>query len=261
MNVRGQAAIVTGAATGMGAATATALAAAGARVSLLDIKQEILMRQAEKVGGLGVVCDISSAESAAAALHVATAAHGPARVLVNCAGVPQLGLTAGPGGPMPLAEFERTIAINLTGTFNMIRLVAADMMRLDSVDDESRGVVINVASGAATEGAAGAVPYTASKGGVVAMTMALAREFGDAAIRVLTILPGPVDTPMLATLSEEARIGIAQWLPFPKRLADPSEFAALALHICENEFLNGASIRLDAGLRYPNVPPPDAESS
>ncbi|MCC7413807.1 MAG: SDR family oxidoreductase [Gammaproteobacteria bacterium] len=249
MDVKGQIAIVTGAATGMGAATATALGAAGARVALLDLREDVVRATAKGIGGVAVTCDVSDAASTERAFDEVRRQLGPARILVNCAGIPDFAPVVGPQGPMPLEHFNRVIAVNLSGTFNTIRLAASDMMGLDPLADGERGVIVNTTSIAATEGTEFTTAYTAAKGGVHSLTIALAREFGDAGIRVLAIAPAGIDTPMMDGLPPEIRRAIENSMPFPKRLANPSVFAKLVLHICDNAFLNGTAFRLDGGAR------------
>lgn len=249
MNVKGQTAIVTGAATGMGAATAAALAGAGARVALFDVKADAVRDTARRIGGLAVECDVSEALSTERAFAAVRRELGAARVLVNCAGIPDFAPVVGPQGPMALEHFNRIIAVNLCGTFNTIRLAAADMMALAPLEDGSRGVIINTTSIAATEGTEFTAAYTASKGGVHSLTLALAREFGDAGIRVLAIAPAGIRTPMMAVAPPELQRAIEASMPFPKQLAEPAVFARLAMHLCENTFINGTAVRLDAGAR------------
>jgi NAD(P)-dependent dehydrogenase (short-subunit alcohol dehydrogenase family) len=252
MDVNGRAAIVTGGGTGLGAAAAELLSATGARVTILGRRREVVEAQAARIGGLGISCDVGDAESTEQAFELARQAHGPARILVNAAGIGPFGPVLRPdGSPMPLQDFERVIKINLTGHFNAIRLAANDMLGLAPLEDGERGVIINTSSIAAQDGGAGAVPYTASKGGIDAMTLALAREFGDAGIRVVTISPGPFNTPLTDEVPEAIRDSISNILVFPKRIGRTDEYARLALHICENAFINGALIRLDAGIRTP----------
>lgn len=249
MDVKGHTAIVTGAATGMGAATAVALSAAGAKVALFDVKADAVRATAQRIGALAVACDVSEAAGMERAFETVRAQLGCARILVNCAGVPDFAPVVGPDGPMPLERFTRIIAVNLSGTFNTIRLAAADMMKLDPMEDGSRGVIINTTSIAATEGTEFTAAYTASKGGVHSLTLALAREFGNAGIRVLGIAPAGIKTPMMEMLPLEMQRAIESSMPFPKQLADPSLFAKLVLHICDNTFLNGTVIRFDGGAR------------
>ncbi|RIK94995.1 MAG: 3-hydroxyacyl-CoA dehydrogenase [Proteobacteria bacterium] len=249
MKIAGQTAIVTGAASGMGEATAAALAAGGAKVALFDVKADVVRATAKRVGGLDVVCDVSDAASTEAAFAAVRQQLGPARILVNCAGIPDFAPVVGPDGPLPLERFNRVIAVNLSGTFNTIRLAAAEMMGLAPLDEGERGVIINTTSIAATEGSEFTAAYTASKGAIHSLTIALAREFGDAGIRVLAIAPAGIRTPMMTMLPPQAQQAIEGTMPFPKRLADPKVFAKLVLHICDNTFLNGTAIRLDGGAR------------
>ncbi len=250
MQVNGLAAVVTGGGSGMGAATARALAAAGAKVALLDINVDAVKNVAEEIGGLAIQCDVTNPESATAALAEAAAAHGAARVLVNCAGILLAKRIVGRNGPMPLDDFSKVINVNVMGTFNMMRLAAEGMSTLDPLNDSGeRGIVINTASIAAYEGQVGQSAYSASKGAIVALTLPAAREFSGFGIRVLTIAPGLVETPMLGSLSEEVQEALAASVPFPKRLTRPDEFSKLVLHMIDNEMLNGEVIRLDGAIR------------
>jgi NAD(P)-dependent dehydrogenase (short-subunit alcohol dehydrogenase family) len=251
MLLRGQAAVVTGGASGLGAATAAALARAGCRVAVLDINREAAVASAARFGGLGVACDVSHAVSAEEALATARAAHGVERVLVNCAGVGTAGRIVGRDGPLALAAFERVIRINLIGSFNMLRLSAAAMSALEPLDEGERGVIVNTASIAAYEGQVGQAAYAASKGGVVSMTLPAARELARAGVRVMTIAPGLFHTPMVEGLPPEVQQSLAAGVPYPSRLGMPEEFAALVEHIATNRFLNGEVIRLDGALRMP----------
>ena len=249
MDPKGHAAIVTGAASGLGAETAAALARAGAKVALLDINIEGVRQHAGKIGGLAIRCDVTSSDDAVAALKAAREAHGAARILINCAGVGPAKRMVGRDGPMPLAEFERVIAINLIGTFNMMRLAAADMQNLPPLADQERGVIVSTASVAAFEGQIGQTAYAASKGGVAALTIPAARELSQFGIRVMAIAPGIFATPMLRALPQAAQDSLGASVPFPKRLGEPSEFADLVLSILRNRYLNGEVIRLDGALR------------
>lgn len=250
MDLSGHAAIVTGGASGMGADTARALIEAGARVSVMDVQSGPLRQVAEDTGALAVECDVTSAESAEAAVARAKEAHGVARVLVNCAGVAPAGRIVGRDGPMPLEDFKRVIDINLVGTFNMIRLVAADLYGEDALDEiGERGVIINTASVAAYEGQVGQAAYSASKGGIVALTIQAARDLSGKGIRVVTIAPGFIATPMLLGMPEEVQESLAQQAPFPKRFGRPEEFSKLALHVIDNQMINGEVIRLDGAAR------------
>ena len=249
MDITGHATIVTGAASGLGAATASDLARAGAQVACLDINLDGARAVAAKIGGEAVQCDVTDAGQAATALAQARSRHGPARILINCAGVGPARRIVGRDGPMPLDEFARVININLIGTFNMMRLVAADMQGVSPLADGERGVIILTASVAAFEGQIGQAAYSASKGGVAALTLPAAREFAQFGIRVNAIAPGIFHTPMLMALSEEARASLAAAVPFPKLLGRPDQFASLVHHIIENAYINGEVIRLDGALR------------
>lgn len=249
MRIEGQAALVTGAGSGLGEATARALADAGARVALLDFNLEAAQAVAADIGGLAVGCDVSSAASAEAAVAGARAAHGPARIVVNCAGVAPAKKMLGKAGTMPLGDFSRAIEVNLIGTFNLLRLFAADAAGLDPLDSGERGVAINTASIAAWDGQIGQTAYAASKGGVVALTLPAARELAPLGIRVCAIAPGIFETAMLKGLPQAAQDSLGAAVPFPSRLGRPAEFAALALHIIGNPMLNGEAIRLDGALR------------
>ena len=249
MRLDGQSAIVTGGASGLGAATAQRLAGAGCRVAVLDINGKAVEASAQRIGGLGVACDVADAASAEAAVAKAREAHGPARVLVNCAGVGVAGRIVGREGPMPLAAFEQVIRINLIGSFNLLRLAAADMGTLDPLEDGERGVIVNTASIAAYEGQVGQPAYAASKAGVIGMTLPAARELARAGVRVVTIAPGLFRTPMVEGLPPEVQQGLSNSIPFPQRLGLPEEYAGLVEHIATNRFINGETIRLDGALR------------
>lgn len=247
MQLGGTVALVTGGASGLGLATATELAAAGASVVLLDLPSSPGRQAAERLGGVFVPTDVTDADSVQAAVDRAREL-GPLRVAVSCAGVGTPGRVLGKGGPLPLDAFARVVTVNLVGTFNVIRLAAAAMAETDPVDGE-RGVLVNTASAAAFDGQIGQAAYSASKGGVVGMTLPIARDLADRLIRVMTIAPGLFDTPMLQGLPEPARQSLAAQVPMPSRLGDPSEYAALVRHICENPMLNGEVIRLDGAIR------------
>jgi NAD(P)-dependent dehydrogenase (short-subunit alcohol dehydrogenase family) len=251
MRLDGQAAIVTGGASGLGAATARRLAAGGCRVALLDINQSAAEDHARHIGGIGLGCDVADSASAEAAVAKARDAHGPARLLVNCAGVGTAGRIVGRDGPIQLAAFERVIRINLIGSFNLLRLAAADMVALDPLEEGERGVIINTASIAAYEGQVGQAAYAASKAGVVGMTLPAAREFARFGVRVMTIAPGLFHTPMVEGLPPDVQRSLGEGIPFPQRLGTPDEYAALVEHIVANRFLNGETIRLDGALRMP----------
>jgi len=249
MDIKGQAAIVTGGASGLGAATARALAAAGAKVAVFDVNEKAAAAVAADIKGVAVTCDVADAGSAEAAIKSAAAAHGPARILINCAGVGPAKRILGRDGVMPLEDYERVIRINLIGTFNMLRLAAAAMQPLPPFADGERGVIVSTASVAAFEGQIGQAAYSSSKGGVAALTMPAARELAQFGIRVLAIAPGIFGTPMLKALPQEVQDSLGASVPFPKRLGNPEEFAALALHMIGNGYLNGEVVRLDGALR------------
>jgi NAD(P)-dependent dehydrogenase (short-subunit alcohol dehydrogenase family) len=249
MQLKDQAAIVTGGASGLGAATARKLASQGAKVAVCDINARLAETVAAETGGVAVACDVTDAASAEAAIAAAARAHGPARVLVNCAGIGVAKRVIGRDGPMSLAEFDRVIKVNLIGSFNMLRLAAAEMSRLEPLSSGERGVVISTASIAAYDGQIGQAAYSASKGGIVAMTLPIARELAQFGIRVLAIAPGLFLTPLLANLPQEAQDSLAAAIPFPRRFGNADEFASLVLHMIDNPYLNGEVVRLDASLR------------
>jgi len=252
MKLEGQAALVTGGGSGLGAQTARELAALGAKVAVLDRNAEAARAVAIEIGGLGLACDITDTASLQAALDVAQAEHGPARVLMNVAGIGGAKRVIGRDGePMPLDDFKRVIDVNLVGTFNAIRLVAARMAKLEPLDDGERGVIVNTASVAAYDGQVGQEAYAASKGGLVSLTLPLARDLAQHGVRVCTIAPGLFLTPLLYALPQEVQDSLAASIPFPKRLGKPEEFAQLAAHIVANPSLNGEVIRLDGALRLP----------
>src|SRR6516164_5043887 len=249
MLLKDQAAIVTGGASGLGAATARKLAAQGAKVAVCDLNASLAETVAAEIKGVAVTCDVADAASAEAAIAAAAKAHGPARVLVNCAGIGVAKRVVGRDGPMALADYDKVIKVNLIGTFNMLRLAAAEMSRLEPQPTGERGVIINTASVAAYDGQIGQSAYSASKGGIVGMTLPIARELAQFGVRVLTIAPGLFLTPLLANLPQEAQDSLAAAIPFPRRLGNADEFAALALHMVENAYLNGEVVRLDGSLR------------
>jgi NAD(P)-dependent dehydrogenase (short-subunit alcohol dehydrogenase family) len=249
MQIKDKVFVVTGGGSGLGAATAAQLAARGAKVALLDINLDAAKAVAATCGGLAIACDVSDADATAAALVQARVAHGPARVLVNCAGIGPAKRIVGRDGPMPLADFARVIQVNLIGTFNAMRLAAADMQALDPLEDGERGVIVSTASVAAYEGQIGQAAYAASKGGVLALVLPAARELAQFGIRVNAIAPGIFATPMLMGLPEEVQLSLGASVPFPKRLGRPEQYADLVLHILENRYINGETIRLDGALR------------
>jgi NAD(P)-dependent dehydrogenase (short-subunit alcohol dehydrogenase family) len=250
MDIEGHAAIVTGAASGMGAATARHLAARGARVAVLDLDHEAAQAVAEPFGGLALACDVSDAAGAEAAVAAAAEAHGPARLLVNCAGIAPAKTVVGREGPMPLADFGTVIQVNLVGSFNLMRLVAAGLATMEPVNDSGeRGVIVHTASVAAFEGQVGQCAYSASKGGIVGMTLPAARELARFGTRVVTIAPGLMETPMLLAFPREVQESLAAQVPFPARLGKPEEFAELVGHVIANPMINGSVLRLDGAIR------------
>ena len=249
MTPKGHAALVTGGGSGLGAATAARLRAAGAKVALLDTNVEAARAVAARIGALALACDVADADAMQAALAQARAAHGPARILVNCAGIGPAKRIVGREGPMPLDDFARVIRVNLIGTFNALRLAAVDMATLDLLADDERGVIIATASIAAYEGQIGQAAYAASKGGVASLVLPAARELAQFGVRVCGIAPGIFATPMLQGLPADVQHGLAAAVPFPKLLGTPEQYADLALHIIENLYLNGEVIRIDGALR------------
>src|SRR5216117_1639710 len=251
MELRNVNAVVTGGASGLGRATAERLVAAGGRVALLDRPASAGADVAKTLGPsvLFTPADVTSSDAVDAALHTAAERFGGLNVLVNCAGIGTAMKTVGKAGPAKLEEFTRVIQVNLIGTFNCIRLAAAIMGKQVPGPDGERGVVVNTASVAAFDGQIGQAAYSASKGGIVGMTLPVARDLAELGIRVVTIAPGIFDTPLLATLPEPVRISLGKQVPFPSRLGRADEYAALALHIVENVMLNGETIRLDGAIR------------
>ena len=249
MHIEGMAALVTGGGSGLGAATAAALAARGAKVAVLDLNAEKGAAVAGSIGGIFVRCDVADAQGAEAAIAEAARAHGVARILVNCAGIGTAARVVGREGPMPLEAFERVIRVNLVGTFNMMRLAAAPLSLADPLPDGGRGVIVSTASVAAFEGQIGQAAYAASKGGIAALTLPVARELARFGVRVLTIAPGLFATPLLEELPPEAQAALAANIPYPPRLGAPDEFAQLVIAMIENDYLNGEVVRLDGALR------------
>ena len=248
MQIDGIAAIVTGGASGLGAATAAALAKQGASVFAFDLPSVIA--DAPAVDGVTYVgTDVTDPEQVEAAVAQAASGGAPLRVAINCAGIGPSARILSKKGPHDLALFRKVIEVNLIGTFNVVTLAAAAIATTDPLDDGSRGVIINTASIAAYDGQIGQAAYAASKGGVVGLNLPAARDLSSSGIRVVTIAPGIIDTPMLATVSEEFRAALAAGVPFPKRLGLPSDYARLALSIIEQDYLNGEVIRLDGALR------------
>jgi NAD(P)-dependent dehydrogenase (short-subunit alcohol dehydrogenase family) len=249
MDIRGHAAIVTGGASGLGAATARMLADAGAKVAILDVNRKAAAAIAIDINGIALDCDVTDSAATEQAFAKAAADHGVARILINCAGVGPARRIVGRDGPMPLAEFERVVQINLVGTFNAMRLAANAMQSLEALQDGERGIIVCTASVAAYEGQVGQAAYAASKGGVVALVMPAAREFAQFGIRVNAVAPGIFSTPMLHALPEAAQQSLAAAVPFPKLLGQPPQYASLVRHLIENRYINGEVIRLDGALR------------
>ena len=251
-------AIVTGGASGLGAATARALAAKGVRVTVLDLDANLGSMVANEIGGAFAACDVTDETSVDSALTLARESHGQERILVNCAGIATSQRTVrrirdtGATEAHDIATFRRAIEVNLIGTFALITKCAVRMMLLPTLaPDGERGIIISTASIAAEDGQIGQVAYAASKGGVQAMTLPIARDLAREGIRAATILPGLFHTPMFDGLPDDARQSLAAQIPFPSRLGDPTEYGRLAVHICENTMLNGVGIRLDGAIRLP----------
>ncbi|GAB3556624.1 NAD(P)-dependent dehydrogenase (short-subunit alcohol dehydrogenase family) [Actinopolyspora lacussalsi] len=242
------AAIVTGGASGLGAATARELAANGARVFAVDLPDAVA-NAAEVDGVAHTAADVTDADQVQAAVESAAGSGVPLRTVVNCAGIGPSARVAGRKGPHDFDLFRKVVEVNLVGTFNMLRLAAAAIGETEPDENGQRGVVVNTASIAAYDGQIGQAAYAASKGGVASLTLPAARDLSSTGIRVMTIAPGIVDTPMLATVGEEVRNTLAEGVPFPKRLGTPEDYARLALDIVEHDYLNGEVIRMDGGLR------------
>lgn len=250
MKIEAQAALVTGGASGLGEATARELARLGARVAVLDRNLDRARQVAAEIGGTAHACDITDTARVEAALDAAAAAHGPARILMNVAGIGSAKRIVGKDGQAaPLEDFARVINVNLLGTYNISRLFAARCAKLDPIDGGERGVMVFTASVAAFDGQVGQQAYSASKGGLVGMTLPMARDLAQHGIRVCTVAPGIFATPLLLELPEPVQQSLAASIPFPPRLGKPSEFAELACHIVTNGHLNGEVIRLDGALR------------
>jgi NAD(P)-dependent dehydrogenase (short-subunit alcohol dehydrogenase family) len=248
MDMNGVAAVITGGASGLGEATARLFAAHGAKVGILDLNEERGAAVAKELGGVYAKVNVADEASVVAGLDAAQAAHGVARICVNCAGIGNAIKTVSKGSAFPLDSFRKVIEINLIGTFNVLSKAAARMTELAPVGEE-RGVIINTASVAAYDGQIGQAAYSASKGGVVGMTLPIARDLADKGVRVMTIAPGLFLTPLLMGLPEPARESLGKQVPFPSRLGDPSEYALLAKAIVDNPMLNGEVIRLDGAIR------------
>lgn len=250
MKIEGQAALVTGGGSGLGEATARELARRGAQVAVLDLDLDNAKKVAADIGGLAIQADVSSGDSMQAAIDQAAAAHGPARILMQIAGIGSARRVVGKdGNPAPLEDFIKVVNVNLIGSYNAARLFAAACAKLPPLDGGERGAMVFTASVAAFDGQVGQQAYSASKGGVVGMTLPMARDLAQHGIRVCTIAPGLFATPLMRTLPEPVQASLAASIPFPPRLGKPSEFAELACHIVTNGHLNGEVIRLDGALR------------
>ena len=250
MQIKGQAALVTGGGSGLGEATARELARLGAKVAVLDLNLDNARKVAADIGGLAIQCDVSSGDSMQSAIDQATAAHGHARILMQIAGIGSAKRVVGKdGSAAPLEDFIKVVNVNLIGTYNAARLFAAACAKLDPMEDGERGAMVFTASVAAFDGQVGQQAYSASKGGVVGMTLPMARDLAQHGIRVCTIAPGLFNTPLMRTLPEPVQASLAASIPFPSRLGKPEEFAELACHIVTNGHLNGEVIRLDGALR------------
>ena len=249
MNLKGAAVVVTGGASGLGGATAKELASAGAKVAIFDLNEEQGEKLAKELGGVFVKCNVADEQSVIDAFAKAKEAHGPCRALINCAGIGTATKTTSKGEPHPLAEFNRIIQVNLIGTFNCIRIAATEMAASEPAENGDRGVIVNTASVAAFDGQIGQAAYSASKGGIVGMTLPIARDLMNDGIRICTIAPGLFNTPLLQGLPDNVKDALAASMPFPKRLGEPAEYGQLARHICENQMLNGETIRLDGAIR------------
>ena len=250
MNIQGQAALVTGGGSGLGEATARELARLGAKVAVLDVNLDNARRVAADIGGIALLCDVTSPESVQAAIETAAAAHGTARILMQIAGIGTAKrVIARDGSPAPLEDFAKVVNVNLIGSYNVARLFAAACAKAEPMEDGERGVMVFTASVAAFDGQVGQQAYSASKSGVVGMTLPMARDLAQYGIRVCTVAPGLFATPLMGTLPEPVQASLAASIPFPSRLGKPSEFAELACHIVSNGHLNGETIRLDGALR------------
>ena len=247
MDIDGAVALITGGASGLGFATATTLRAAGAEVVIVDLPSSDGVAQADRIGASFAAADVADTEQVQSAVDIA-AALGPLRIVVCCAGIATPGKVVGKAGPLPLEDFERVIRVNLTGTFNVIRLAATRMQTVELLGEE-RGVIITTASVAAFDGQVGQPAYAASKAGVAGMTLPIARELASSQIRVVTIAPGIFQTPMMAGLPQAAQDSLGAQVPHPSRLGKPEEYAALVEHIVRNPMLNGETIRLDGAIR------------
>ena len=249
MDLKSSVVLVTGGASGLGAAAAQMAAAAGAKVMIADLNADAGEKLAAELGGKFVKCDVSSELEAQAAVDAAVAAYGAVHGLINCAGIGPAEKTTGKNGPHKLSTFTKVITVNLIGTFNMIRLTATAMLKNEPNAAGERGVIVNTASVAAYDGQIGQAAYAASKGGIVGMTLPIARDLSRDGVRVVTIAPGIFLTPLLSGMPQDVQDSLAKQVPFPSRLGRPDEYASLARHIFENEMLNGETIRLDGAIR------------
>lgn len=249
MEIEGKAVIVTGGASGLGGATAARLARAGAKVAIFDLNGDMATQHAARIGGVSVAVDVTDEAAVGAALDDVETMNGKARILVNCAGIgPPKKVLDRDGSPMPLGDFQKLVNINLCGSFNVLAQFAARICIADPIGEE-RGVIVNTASVAAFDGQIGQAAYAASKGGIVGMTLPIAREFARYGIRVMTIAPGLFLTPLMESLPEEARQSLGAQVPFPSRLGNPDEYAQMVESIVTNPMLNGETIRLDGAIR------------
>ncbi len=249
MEINNAAAVVTGAASGLGAGTARALAAKGAKVALFDLNVEKAQALADEIGGIAIECNVSDDASAKAAMTAAQEAHGPCSIAVNCAGIAPAKRIVGRDGAMPLDNFRSVIEVNLIGSFNIMRLAAAQMVGNEPNSDGERGVIISTASVAAFDGQIGQAAYAASKGGIAALTLPAARDLARHGIRVLTIAPGLFATPLMLGMPQNVQDSLAATLPFPQRFGTPEEYADLVLFMVGNPVMNGETVRLDNALR------------
>jgi len=250
MEIKGHVALVTGGGSGLGAATARELAKQGAKVAVLDVNLDGANQVAKEIGGIGIACDITNSESVTRALEEVKSQLGIARIIMNIAGIGTAKRIIGKdGSPAPLEDFEKVVKVNLIGAYNVTRLAVAQTATLEPLADNERGVVVNTASVAAFDGQIGQQAYAASKGGLVSMTLPMARDLAQYGIRVLTIAPGLFLTPLMHTLPQEIQDSLGNSIPFPKRLGKPEEFGSLAAYLVTNTHMNGEVIRLDGAVR------------
>ncbi|MCY3884715.1 MAG: SDR family NAD(P)-dependent oxidoreductase [Gammaproteobacteria bacterium] len=252
MDIKNKVAVITGGASGLGRASAEQIIACGGKVALLDLNEELAQQTANEIGenASAFACNVADEESAQTAINGVLERFGEIHINVNCAGIGAAARTVGRDGPLPLRNFNFIIQVNLVGTFNTLRLCAAAMQKNDPVTDEGeRGVIINTASVAGYEGQIGQVAYSASKGGVIGMTLPIARDLARDGVRCCTIAPGIFETPMMSGAPDRVRLPLIESVQFPKRLGDPGEYAMLVQQIVENSYFNGQTIRLDGGIR------------